>query len=182
MLLMACNSAAPPPPAGGYRTITVDPRRDTENARRYNQEGTDLLEKGQLDQAAAAFTKALDADVEFGPAHNNLGKVYYRQKASYKAAWEFEYASKLLPRFSEPHNNLGLVLEESGQIDQAVEQYRLAVSLSTDIQYKSNLARGLLRRDGHTEEVRALLRQVLSQDPRPDWQDWARKELATTGQ
>jgi hypothetical protein len=31
-----------------------------------------------------------------GPAHNNLGIVYYRQKKYYLAAWEFQYAAKLM--------------------------------------------------------------------------------------
>lgn len=177
-LWAACAPSSAPPPRDGYRTITIDPKRDSEAAARFNSQGVEFLAKDQLGPAADAFTKALDVDVEFGPAHNNLGKVYYKQKDWYKAAWEFEYASKLLPRHAEPRNNLGLVLEESGQLDKAVEQYRQAIALSSDIQYRANLARCLLRRDGRTDEVRTLLQQVLEQDSRPDWRNWARREMS----
>jgi Tfp pilus assembly protein PilF len=181
LVFVNCNQPPKLPPEGGYHTVTVDPQRDTDKAKQFNRVGMDYLDKEQLDQAVAAFIQALDADVEFGPAHNNLGKVYYKQKEWYKAAWEFEYAIHLLPRFAEPQNNLGLVLEESGQIDKAVEQYRMAVGLSGDIEYRANLARGLIRREGRTDEVRALLLQVVAQDTRPQWRDWARKELSVMG-
>ena len=180
-ILHGCAPSTEITPQGGYRTIAVDPRRDTDMARQLNLEGMDSIAAGHLDKAAAAFTKALDADVEFGPAHNNLGLVYYRQKDWYKAAWEFQYAINLLPRFAEPRNNLGLVLEESGQLDKAVEQYRAAVELGGDIEYRANLARGLLRRDGHTDEVRSLLQLIFQKDTRAPWRDWARRELAAMG-
>ena len=181
IVLPGCNASSARPGEEGYRTISVDPKRDSDKAKLLNQEGNDHLAKGELELAAAAFTKALDADVEFGPAHNNLGNVYYRQREWYKAAWEYEYATKLLPRFAEPRNNLGMVYEESGQLDKAVEQYRQAVGLSDDIQYRANLTRCLIRREGHTDEVRSLLKQLVNQDTRPDWHDWATKELSSMG-
>lgn len=164
---------------GVYRTISVDPRRDTEAAKGANRAGLEHLAKGETEQAADAFGRALTADVEFGPAHNNLGKVYYQQRDWYKAAWEFEYARKLLPKRAEPSNNLGLVLEETGSLDRAVDHYREAVGFDPDvIQYRANLVRALIRRGDRTEEVRSLLRQLLEKDTRPDWLIWARQQQA----
>jgi hypothetical protein len=37
-----------------------------------------------------------------GPAHNNLGIVYYRRKKYYLAAWEFQYAARLMA-YHGPH-------------------------------------------------------------------------------
>jgi len=177
--------ARPPASASsetGYRTITTQPLRDTDAAQKYNQTGVEYLTAGKLDQAEAEFSKALTADVEYGPAHNNLGKIYYRKRDWYKAAWEFEYARKLLPKHAEPCNNLGLVLEEAGQLDQAVEQYREAVRLDpVDIEYRANLVRALIRRGDKTPEVRGLLQQVLAQDRRPEWQLWANQQLSRMG-
>lgn len=179
--LGACTPSTQVAPPSSYRTINVDPRRDTDQARALNEQGMDFLSQGHLQLAADAFTRALEADVDFGPAHNNLGMIYFRQKDMYKAAWEFQYAINLLPRFAEPHNNLGLILEDSGKLDDAIEKYRQAVALSPDIQYRANLVRGLIRRDGHTDEVRTLLSQLLQQDSRPQWRDWAHRELAAMG-
>jgi Flp pilus assembly protein TadD len=164
---------------GSYQTVTPEPRRDTDAARHDDEVGLDLLAQGKLDEAAEAFGRALTADVEYGPAHNNLGKVYYRQNDLYKAAWEFEYAKKLMPRRAEPRNNLGLVLEQAGELDRAVEEFGQAVALGAgNIEYRANLARVLVRRGDRTEEVRSLLRQVIKQDTRSEWVVWARQQLA----
>jgi len=164
-------------PRPAYRTIQVNPGRDTEAAKEANRAGLDHLAGGRLEQAAEAFERALSADVEFGPAHNNLGKVYYRQEDWYRAAWEFEYAGKLLPRHAEPRNNLGLVLERAGELDRAVNCCRDAVGLEADrIEYRANLVRALVRRGDRTREVRSRLRQLLEEDSRPEWRAWAKKQ------
>lgn len=183
MILGGCAAPSGPGTRGGYRTVTTEPCRDTETARHHNQAGLKLLEEGRLDEAATAFERALTADVEFGPAHNNLGKVHYRKGQWYKAAWEFEYARNLLPKHVEPRNNLGLVLENAGELDRAVEQYRQAVALDArPVEYRANLARALVRRGDCTEELRVLLRKLVQEDCRAEWQLWARQQLARLGE
>lgn len=179
---VGCNGVSVDGSSGRYRTISMEPRRDTEAAARANKAGLNHLADGDLDKAADAFNRALTADVEFGPAHNNLGKVYYQRRDWHKAAWEFEYARKLLPRHGEPRNNLGLVLEEAGELDRAVEQYRAAVDLGTgNTAYRANLARALIRRGDQTDEVRALLDHILEHDTRPEWLIWASQRQAAFG-
>jgi len=162
-----------------YRTIRVEPRRDTELARKLNQEGLVHLQRAELQDAHESFTQALAADVEFGPAHNNLGKVYFRQSDWYKAAWEFEYARKLMPKHAQPCNNLGLVLEQAGELDRAVDQYRQAVTFDNSVEFQGNLARALIRRGERTKEVRLLLSDIIERDTRPDWVLWARQQQAS---
>jgi Tfp pilus assembly protein PilF len=179
---MSCTAHSTTLSPGGYRAITADPGRDTDAAAHFDQVGLDFLDAGDLDKAEAAFQQALAADVTYGPAHNNLGKVFFKQKAWYKAAWEFDYACSLLPKHAEPQNNLGLVLEASGELDRAVEPYRKAITLAPDnIVYRANLVRTLVRRGDRTDEVRGLLEQVAGQDTRPEWRDWARLELTNLG-
>ena len=45
-----------------------------------------------MEKAEKLLKQALTADIGYGPAHNNLGKVYYHRQNFYLAAWEFEYA------------------------------------------------------------------------------------------
>ncbi len=169
-------------PTRVYATIRPEPGRDTEAARESNAAGLRHLAQDDLEGAAEAFRRALTADVEFGPAHNNLGKVYYRQGDFHKAAWEFEDARQLLPKHAGPRNNLGLVHEEAGELDEAVAYYREAVGLAPDvIEYRANLARTLVRRGDRTDEVCLLLEQVLHEDERARWRSWARKQLARLG-
>lgn len=167
---------------GRYRTVGNEPRRDTDAARRANEAGLEHLAEGRLDAAADDFNRALTADVEFGPAHNNLGKVYFQNRDWYRAAWEFEYAARLLPEHAEPHNNLGLVLEKTGQLDRAVDEYRQAVAFEPQrIEYVGNLARALVRRGDATDEVRQLLATLLERDTRPEWVNWAKQQQIRLG-
>ena len=96
-------------PTGSYETIAADPQRDTQAARKHNAASVILLKDDCLDQAEARLKTALKADLFFGPAHNNLGTVYYRQKKFYLAAWEFQYAAKLMPTKAEPRRRRQMV-------------------------------------------------------------------------
>jgi Flp pilus assembly protein TadD len=173
---MACRMDEPSP--APYRTVSADPFRDTELAKRENQAGLAHLAGGELDSAVQAFERALTADNGFGPAHNNLGKAYFLKGDLYKAAWEFEYARKLLPRSPQPCNNLGIVFEQNREWDKAVEHYRQAVALDPEnLEFQGNLTRALVLRGDRTDEVRTRLKKIIAQDKRNDWIIWANKQL-----
>jgi Flp pilus assembly protein TadD len=163
-----------------YRTVAAQPGRDTDAAKKHNRRGVKLLKQGKLDAAKGAFNQALTADVEFGPAHNNLGKVYFKRERWYKAAWEFEYARKLMPKRPGPYNNLGLVLEQGGELERAIKQFRKAHQHAPEnIEYLGNLTRALIKRGDRTKEVRRFLERILDEDTRPAWLTWAKRRLAT---
>lgn len=186
LLLGACaatqEDAAGNKRAGNYRTIQTEPLRDTDSAARANAEGLAHLDAGELYQAEQAFKQALEADIEYGPAHNHLGKVYFLKRDFYRAAHEFDKAGKLMPRVAAPQYNLGLTLMEAGQTDEAVEYFRKATTLEPgEVVYQADLARALLERGEQTEEVVALLRAVAARDERVAWRAWASHELARIG-
>ncbi len=163
-----------------YEGLPLDPVRDSERAGELNAQALRLIEKDELDQAADTLKNALAADVTFGPAHNNLGWVYFHQSKLYRAAWEFQYAAKLMPNNPEPHNNLGLVLEAAGKLDQAVQSYEKALSLqSENPQLIGNLARARLRRGDEDEQTVKLLEDLIMKDTRPDWVNWAKQKRVT---
>lgn len=173
-----CASRAPEREAG-YETVSRDPRRDTDAAERHNASAVARMQEGDYPAAEADLKAALSADVMNGPAHNNLGKVYYHQHKLYLAAWEFQYAAKLMPGVPEPRNNLGLVFESAGRLDEAVTSYDEAMSLAPDnAQFIGNLARARIRRGDGDETVRELLRRLVLRETRPDWAEWARGRLA----
>lgn len=161
-----------------YKTVADSPNRNHAAAVARTVEASALIDKGKLDNAERTLRSALDADVTHGPAHNNLGLVYFKQKKFYLAAWEFQYAIKLMPDAPQPLNNLGLVLERVGKLDQAIEVYEKARKLAPDhAEYVANLARAKVRRGDTDDEVRRLLDNVVLKDPRPDWSNWARQKL-----
>lgn len=164
---------------GGYETVSREPNRDSAAADRHNGEAVRHMDAKAYDRAEAALKAALGADVMHGPAHNNLGKVYYHQGKLYLAAWEFQYATKLMPGVPEPRNNLGLVFESAGKLDEAVASYDEARGLQPDnVQFLGNLARARVRRGDRDHDTRELLRQLVLRETRPEWADWARDRLS----
>lgn len=181
-ILGGCAAPAPRPRSETYQTVVKDPHHDADLARRENARAAALLEKTEnpaaLTSAEAALKAALEADVTCGPAHNNLGKVYYRQGKLYLAAWEFQYATKLMPNQPEPPNNLGLVYEAAGKLDEAADAYGKAVALEPDnVEALGNLARAKVRRGDRDASVRALLNKLVLRDTRPDWLAWEKRSL-----
>jgi Flp pilus assembly protein TadD len=152
--------------------------RDTERARQLNERAYKLLNEGKLAEAERLLRDALAADMTFGPARNNLGLVYYQTGRWYEAAWEFEYAVRLMPFQPEPRNNLGMVLEDAGKLSDAAEAYAKARQIEPDNPlYIGNLAKARVRRGDRDAETRALLEELLLKDPRPEWKEWARLTL-----
>lgn len=163
----------------GYQTITADLGRDAGTAKQSNAKGLHLMEEGKYKEAEEQFRNALSADVTYGPAHNNLGKVLYHQAKLYHAAWEFQYAIKLMPDQPEPRNNLGMVLESIGKLDEAVENYQEARDRAPDNpEVIGNLARAKYQRGDRNEQLQDLLTEVAMKDQRPEWASWARERLA----
>lgn len=165
-----------------YRTINTSPLRDTDAAREANNRGLGHMDQGELEQAEQAFKQAIESDVGFGPAHNNLGKVYFLQRRFYLAAHEFDEAARLMPHHGGPQNNLGLTLLEASKLDDAIESLRKATNLDPQaIDYQANLARALVQRGDKSEELIFLLRAVALRDERVPWRVWASHQLGQMG-
>jgi Flp pilus assembly protein TadD len=178
LTLAGCSSSTPQSSKSDYQTVAKDPHRDSDSADQHNTAAVKLIEQSDYARAETALKAALAADVMHGPAHNNLGKVYFHDKKFYLAAWEFQYAAKLMPNVPEPRNNLGLVFESAGKLDDAVSSYDEARNLEPDnVQILGNLARARVRRGDHDESTRELLRQLVLRETRPDWANWARERL-----
>ena len=162
-----------------YETLVEDPTRDTEGSRRKNAEALRQVEEGNLAEAEKTLKDALAADLFYGPAHNNLGVVYYRQEKYYMAAWEFQYAAKAMPYSPEPRNNLGLVYETVGRLKEAEAWYDKALSLQPDNpELMGSLCRIRVRNGVRDEKTHRLLEELALKAVRPEWAKWARDQLA----
>lgn len=182
VLLVAggCRSANESAVAGGngLPKPAADAVPRTALARQKHAEALPLLRKGKPADAEPLLREAVSADPAFGPAHNSLGSVLLARSDWYAAAWEFQYAAKLMPEAPEPRNNLGLVFERVNKLDDAVSWYQRAVALRPeDPVLLGNLARARIRRGDRGEDVRALLTDLVAKDLRPEWVQWAQEEL-----
>lgn len=167
-----------------YETVQADPRHETAVAEAEHAQALKLLNEPSCCtgcnpcKAEEHLQKALVADVTYGPAHNTLGMLYLRQQKFYLAAWEFEYAQKLMPDRFEPLYNLGLVYEAADKLDRAIEFYSMAFSLSPRTpQVLESLARARLRNGEPVASVRPLLKEILFYETRPVWVCWAKDRL-----
>lgn len=164
-----------------YSATDVD-QRDTALARKENLLGLNLLQLEKYPDAETHLQKALTADILYGPAHNNLGTLYFRQAKFYLAATEFQYAGKLMPRQPEPRNNLGLVFEATGKMNDAIAFYDKAAALDPENpEFVGNSARARFRRGDQSEEFREMLARLVATDSREEWVDWARQTLKKSG-
>lgn len=184
MMILMSGCAASPGRDGPQQRVRVDAdaQRDTDRARHLNARAITLIDQGELEEAKRVLREAIEADVMFGPARNNLGKLYFDENRLYEAAWEFEYAVRTMPHHIEPKNNLALVLERARRLDEAVGYYREALKIEPDnVEVLGNLLRTRLDRGDRGEEVRTQLKDLILKDTRPQWVDWARQQLALIG-
>jgi Tfp pilus assembly protein PilF len=167
-----------------YETVQADPHHDAELAEAEHAKaltylkGTSCCKGYDPVKGEEHLQKALLADSTYGPAHNSLGMLYFCQHKLYLAAWEFEYAQKMMPDRFEPLYNLGLVYEAADKLDRAVEFYSMAFSMDPrNPDVLESLVRARMRKGETVAAVRPLLEEILFYERRPMWLKWARDQL-----
>lgn len=179
MIVPACSSTRS---ASRYRTVPMSPRRDSERAQRLNDQGLLHVEKDHLEKAERAFREALEQDLYYAPAHNNLGLVLLQTQRYYEAAWEFDYAAKLNPRAIEPRQNLGLLYENLGQLDRAVTEYEAALEIDPNhVVAMRHLARVYIKAGRQDNGLKDLLERLLHIPSDREWDVWIRGQLIRFG-
>lgn len=175
LLLLACalQACTPAPRTVNPYSPAPSTARDTAQAERLNRKAADLL-NSDPDQAERLLREALSADLFHGPAHNNLGVLYFSQGLLYEAAGEFEWARKLLPGHPDPRLNLALTLERGGRVDEALAAYDAALEVDPwHIQTMQALARLQLRTTRPDARTPALLDEIALRGQTPQWRSWA---------
>jgi len=166
------------PASNPYATLQQHQARDTYAAQHHNDKGLEAIQKQDYTAAEAAFRAALEADVFYPAAHNNLGLALLEQGRIYESAWEFQYAAKLMPKSAQPRHNLGTLMERVGHLDEAEKFYSEALSIEPEnVEIMGHLARVYLKADRRDETVRELLRKLALRADRGTWDRWARQWL-----
>lgn len=132
------DSSAKSPAAAGSEVVI-----DTEGATAEElfDQGNAYFQAGQLEQAVAAYQKAIELKPDYQAVYANLGVAYYQLEQLDLAAAQYEKALELDPADGEVAYNLGaLKLQQalaSGQdpklIDEAIAQLQHSLELAPDL-------------------------------------------------
>ena len=105
--------------------------------------GNQFYEAGQLDEAVAAYQKALELDPKYQGAYANLGVTYYQQQKFDLAASQYEKALELDPQDGEVAYNLGALylqqalmesdIPDNDLLDKSITQLQQALEISPNL-------------------------------------------------
>lgn len=152
--------------------------RNQQLAAELTNKATDLLFDEPV-KAEGILRQALQADLYYGPAHNNLGVLHLNRGELYEAAEEFDWARRLMPGHPDPRINLGLALERGGKIGDALDAYASALEVYPNhLPAVQALARCQIRYGQRDEWTDELLQDIVYRGT-PDWKSWARGQLGT---
>ena len=126
--------------------------------------GLSCARLGDMDQAQAAWQQALSLNPDSADAHFYLANVHVRRGERVQAAAHFREAARLRPGDVNALNNLGTVLSELNQLDEAAQCYAAVLSLTPNAVTHFNLATVRMRQQ-RLEEAVQHFRQALALDP-----------------
>ena len=130
-----------------------------------NNLGSDLLAKGDREEAIEQFQKALTIKPDFADALNNLGKALFVKGDREEAIAQFQKALAIKPDFALALNNLGVALLAKGDREEAIAQFQKALAIHPDFAVaRNNLGKALLAK-GAVDEAIAQFQKALEFDP-----------------
>ena len=110
----------PPPPAPAVK----------ERVAALMQTGVEAAQNGELDQAVAAFRKAVEVDPTDALAWDSLGVVLVRAGDEARGVEAFRRALSAAPGHPEAHRNLAVVLDRQGRVAEAARHYKAFLAKS----------------------------------------------------
>jgi tetratricopeptide (TPR) repeat protein len=117
----------------GNRTAAIAQLRESirlmESASDQNRLGRLLIQSNRIDEAKAAFERAIKLDPNLAIAHSNLGAILGMKGDFYGALQELQTAVRLDPQSSMAHNNLAIAYLKMGKKNEAVTHWQTSLSI-----------------------------------------------------
>ena len=133
--------------------------------------GEALRQLGQLPQAEAALRRAVELEPGFVPAWESLIAMVQAEHAKALAARDPRRAEVLAGELARMGNNQGNAWLAQGDIVQAIQCYRHAISVRADYAMAWSNLGNTLRQVGQLSEAEAACRRAIAIDPQfaPAW-------------
>ena len=150
-----------------------DPQRAL--AAKYFAEGSRLDDGDgrKMEEAAAAYRKALIVDPDLVPAVVNLANIHYARDEVIEAQALYERAIDLDPECFEAHFNLGNIHHDLGRYKRALVCYRDAVALNAEYADAHFYLAVTLEKTGQSAEAKPHWRAYQLLAPEGEWVDLA---------
>ncbi len=148
-----------------HRPPVAAGERSSSDADDHNKEGITHRRQGRLEEAAASFRSAIDADPAFATAHMNLGTIRQMQGRLEAAIECYEKALARQPDFVEALNNLGLVLKDAGRFEDALQRMQRALALKPESPHIHNNLGTVLHDLGRLDDADEHYLEAIDLDP-----------------
>jgi tetratricopeptide (TPR) repeat protein len=160
---------ATPLPVGSTTFPFSDPQAAL--AAKYFIEGSRLDdgEERKMEEAAAAYRKALVIDPDLVPAIVNLANIHYARDELIEAQALYERAIGLDPDCFEAHFNLGNIHHDLGRFHDALGCYRGAVALNPAYPDAHFYLAVTLEKTGHSPEAKPHWKAYQDLAPDGEW-------------
>jgi tetratricopeptide (TPR) repeat protein len=144
-------------------------------AAKYFIEGSRLDDGDErtMDEAAAAYRKALIIDPDLVPAIVNLANIHYGRDDLIEAQALYERAIGLDPHCFEAHFNAGNIQHDLGRFDRALVCYRDAVALNPGYADAHFYLAVTLEKTGHSAEAKPHWKAYQELAPEGEWTELA---------
>jgi tetratricopeptide (TPR) repeat protein len=129
----------------------------------------------KMEEAAAAYRKALVIDPDLVPAIVNLANIHYARDELIEAQALYERAINLDPDCFEAWFNLGNIHHDLGRFEDALHCYRGAVRLNPGYADAHFYLAVTLEKTGHSPEAKPHWRTYQELAPQGEWVDLARE-------
>jgi tetratricopeptide (TPR) repeat protein len=122
-----------PPPAPAPELTPADsPEARSAQASTLLYEAGVHKSRGELPEAVAAFTSALELDPESFSAYNNRGLIYLELNEFDRAIDDFTAAMKIQPNRAFVFTNRARAHQENGDLQRAIDDYTTAIDLDPE--------------------------------------------------
>ncbi|MBI4263042.1 MAG: tetratricopeptide repeat protein [Acidobacteria bacterium] len=128
-----------------------------------------------VDEASAAYRRALEVDPYLVPALINLANIHYARDEIAEAQALYERAIALEPDVFEAHFNLGNIFHDLGRYRAAQACYRDALKLNPAYAAAHFYLAVTLEKDGQSQEARSHWRAYQRLAPNGEWVDLAKE-------
>lgn len=119
----------------------------------------------KLEDAEAAFQRALQIEPTCFETHNNLGVVFSEQGKFEQAVASYQKSGEANPRYFRAFFNLGIALRDLDRLEEAVSAYEKAISLNSDHAESHHNLGNIYSDQGSFEKARAAYEKALALEP-----------------